>query len=208
MKKILLLLLSLTMLLSLNACTSNDTKDKLQENVPPITDGTTTNGGIGGTDGTTTGGGIVAEKIVSIYSSELGLKEGIATNDWGTLSTLTEETNYDGKAKVYKVVSGNGWGGPTACIAFKELGDFQATYKSITFKIKSADLSTVTVKIPEIEKSYPISSGTDLGNGWYELTIPFSDFAGTVVGTTEIGIHCGWGNVGTFYITDVVLTKK
>lgn len=230
MKKFLLLILSITLILSTTGCMSENLKEKLQNTDTTIVDPVTTGGGItvttdggitvttdGGitvtTDGgvtITTGSGITAEdQLFYLYSSSTGLATDVTINDWTSGAIISEETNFDGKSKVYKVVAGTpGWGAPTACIAFQGLGDLKATYESITFKIKSDDLTTVTAKIPQIEKSYAISSGTDLGNGWHELTIPFSAFEGADVGATEIGIHCGWGNVGTFYLTDVVLTKK
>jgi len=214
MKKTLVLLTALA-LLTFTACISKDATIKLQETNAPSTNPVPENPG-------TSSGGITVEKVYSIYSTESGLATGVVLDNWGTLATITEENNVDGKAKVYKVVSGGGdvdndpstpatgWGASTACIAFKELGDYQSKYKSISFKIKSADLSTITVKIPEKEKSFALSSGTDLGSGWHQFTIPFSDsaFSGTTAGATEIGIHCGWGNAGTFYITDIIMTEK
>jgi len=216
-KKI-LILVAIMSLLMLSACMTQDTKNKLQQTNAPSTNpvpenpGTTTDGGIGGTD-TTTGGGIVTENIVSIYSSETGLKDSVVINDWNSGATLTEEINYAGKAKVYKIMSGNGWGAPVACVAFQELGDYQVTYSYISFKIKSADLSKVTVKIPNlvgnggVEKEYDIATGM-LVDGWYELKIKLSDHKGTEnVGATQIGIHGGWDKPGTFYITDVCFSN-
>jgi len=76
----------------------------------------------------------------------------------------------------------------------------------LSSKIKSADLTAILVKVPEIELVYPFAEGTDLGNGWVEITAPLSDFVGTEPGNTQFGIHGGYGNGGTFFITDVKLT--
>ncbi len=201
MKKIFILLATLA-LLSLTACISKDATDKLQEN-------TSSEQGTGGS--TTTGGGIevpVVKNKFAIYSSETGLTEGVVLDHWNTAATITDENNIDGYSKVYKIVAGNGWGAPTACIAFKELGDYQSKYQSISFKIKSESSAIINVKVPEVEKSFTISNGTDLGNGWYQLTIPFSDYSGTEAGATQIGIFTPYNNAVTFYITDVVLTEK
>ena len=48
----------------------------------------------------------------------------------------------------------------------------------------------------------------DLGNGWYEITAPLSDFVGTAPRNTQFGILGGYGLGGTFYITDVKLTVE
>ena len=53
---------------------------------------------------------------------------------------------------------------------------------------------------------YPFSEGTDLGNGWYEITAYLSDFVGTEPGNTQFGILGGYSLGGIFYITDVKLT--
>ena len=121
-------------------------------------------------------------------------------------SVLTELTDDPEYARVMKVEPGMGWGASSSCIAFNEIGDYQASYAAIVFKIKSDDLTAILVKVPEVELTYNFADGTDLGNGWYEITAPLSNYVGTVQGTTQFGIHGGYGNGGTFHITDVKLT--
>ena len=63
-----------------------------------------------------------------------------------------------------------------------------------------------SVKIPEIELTYAFADATDLGNGWFEISVPFSDFVGTEPNPTTFGILSGYGLGEIFYITDVKLT--
>jgi hypothetical protein len=126
--------------------------------------------------------------------------------EWSSGSTLTEVADDPDYPRVMRVDPGNLWGAPSSCIAFQDIGDFQATYETIVFKIKSDELSSINVKIPEVELTYPFSGGTDLGNGWVEITAPLSEFVGTVQGADQFGVLGGYGLGGTFFITDVKLT--
>jgi hypothetical protein len=127
-------------------------------------------------------------------------------SNWDSGSILTELTDEPGYARVMRVEPGMGWGAPSSCIAFMNIGDYQAAYAGIVFKVKSDDLDAILVKVPEVELTYSFADGTDLGNGWFEITAPLSDFVGTDQGTTQFGIHGGYSNGGTFLITDVKLT--
>lgn len=142
-----------------------------------------------------------------IYSADSGVNSGAAVDNWGSGSTLTELSSYNGYGKVYRVEAGSGWGAPSACIAFMNIGDYQKEYSKVTFKVKSDNLNSIYVKVPEVEKDYAINGGTNLGNGWHQVTVPFSDYSGTVAGATQIGIHGGYSRGGTFYITDVRLVN-
>lgn len=128
--------------------------------------------------------------------------------EWSSGSTLTELLDDPDYGRVMKVDPGNLWGAPSSCIAFAGIGDFQASFDAIVFKIKSEQLSAINVKVPEVELIYPFAEGTDLGNGWFEITAPLSAFAGAVPGTTQFGVLGGYSNGGTFYITDVKLTVE
>ncbi len=142
---------------------------------------------------------------VYLYSSTGDDDVSSEISEWNSGSTLTELA-LDGFDRVMQVDPGNGWGAPSSCIAFMEIGDYQTNFDSIVFKIKSDDLSAIYVKVPEVEIPFPFAEATDLGDGWYEVTAPFAMFTGTVDGTTQIGIHGGYSNGGTFFITDVKLT--
>ncbi len=157
----------------------------------------------------------MAEKAITnvtyLYSATNGAHSTIES--WGSGSWIQELYGFDGYSKVNEVKSGNGWGGWTSVISFMNLGSFQSNYDTITFKIKSNNLSSVFVKIPSSDpnyagQNYVISSGRALSNGWYELTVPFSSIKQALPNQKEIGIHSGWGNGGSFYITDVFLSSS
>ncbi len=143
-----------------------------------------------------------------VYSSTGADDLAPEISNWDSGSTLTQITDYDGYGRVYEVVPGTGWGAPTSCIGFADLGNYQSSCEKITFKIKSDDLTAIILKVPEVELEYTFEDGLDLGNGWIEITVPLSDYDSTDPNATAFGIHSGWGNGGTFYITDVFLTLK
>ena len=128
--------------------------------------------------------------------------------EWSSGSTLTELTDDPDYARVMMVEPGTAWGAPSSCISFSEIGNFQPAYGAIVFKIKSDELAAINVKVPEVEPTYSFADGTDLGNGWFEITAPMSDFVGSVTGSSQFGVLGGYGNGGTFMITDVKLTVE
>ncbi len=69
-------------------------------------------------------------------------------------------------------------------------------------------VSSEGYRLPWEGPTYSFADGIDLGNGWFEITAPMSDFVGTVPGSTQFGVLGGYGNGGTFYITDVKLTVE
>ena len=126
--------------------------------------------------------------------------------EWSSGSTLTELTDDPDYPRVMRVDPGTAWGDVSSCMSFEEIPGFLANFDGLAFKIKSDELTTINVKIPEIELTYAFADGTDLGNGWFEITVPFSDFVGTVPAPDTFGILSGYGLGETFYITDVKLT--
>ncbi|MGP3777796.1 DUF3869 domain-containing protein [Halanaerobium saccharolyticum] len=137
-----------------------------------------------------------------------GSKELTSTIDnWGSDTTI--DSNYTDDA-VYspciKLTSGTSWGDASA-LAF--IGMDEGTilqYEKLRFKIKTSDYTTVQVKIPgssvEGEQiQYTIADGKDLGNGWTEMEIPFSDF-GTINSTNNEFAILEFG-AGEMLITDV-----
>lgn len=187
MKKIFVLLTTLA-LLTLTACISKDAQKKVTESpAAGVVDSWTE----------------VTKIPVSLSTGE---PIEATLDSWGTLPKF-EEGKMDGFNNVYKVSSNtSSWG---TCFCLDEITGLLTKYESITFKIKPVDFDTIKVKIPEVEKMFPMSSGTSLANGWYEIKVPFSAFSsveGIVTDTAKIAI-LGESNA-TFYITDVVLTVK
>ena len=192
MKKIFVLLATLV-LLTLTACMSEDTKAKLkQANTPPT-------------------------KINIMFSSEKGKIAPFTYSDAysGSIIKEIDDINF---GKVCEVVSGNKWGENCAVIEFKGMGSDFLIYESITFK---ASLDSLTTKALDVRigdnylngKTFNLSDTQNvksLGNNWYEFKIKFSDFSDkyTNMAQDNIRILNTWKESGTFYITDVVLTKK
>lgn len=152
---------------------------------------------------------LILEDVV-LFAADGSFAEAYDT--WGSGSAVTAISDDADYVNVLEVIPGSGWGASSSCIAYTGQGDFQNNYSSVTFKIKSADLSAIIVAIPwtngtanNQEISYPFSGATDLGNEWFEVVVPFSDYAIGSAGATEFGITGGYGNGGTFYITDIVL---
>lgn len=149
-----------------------------------------------------------ATSDVYLYASSGEDDLSPSIEEWSSGSTLVEVTDDPDYPRVMRVDPGTAWGAPSSCIAFAGIGDFQAAYHAIVFKIKSDDLTAINVKVPEVELIYDFVDGTELGNGWFEITAPLSDFVGTVPGTTQFGILSGYGFGETFFITDVKLTVE
>jgi len=137
-----------------------------------------------------------------LYSSVIGAT--VEIQEWSGAAELSEvsDANFE---KVFAVKSGTTW----SSLAFAGLSsNYQSDFESVTFKVKSDDLEKISIKIPEATVVKTIENGEDLGNGWYEFTIPFSDFEGTNSDATQLafiaegeGVEAG----DTFYITDVYM---
>jgi len=119
---------------------------------------------------------------------------------------------------VLKIANGTGWGTPTAAIAFTGFKNgFSIPYTALRFKVKSLPTPNVFLKFSsgtggtgqQFENFYDLSTyATAIGTtGWYEVTIPLSDFPDRSV-YTEFAIHGGLGNGGTFYLTDIYFTLE
>lgn len=133
--------------------------------------------------------------------------------DWGSGTSIEKSKDASGNEVYYTKDYGNGWGGPSSCVAFTKLeAGFASQYKTLNFKVKSANLNSIFVKFPnpdepteaslEIEQSFDIKSGKYLGGGWYQMQIPLKDFK-FLSEDTEFGIHGGWSNGGNFYLSEV-----
>ncbi len=98
-------------------------------------------------------------------------------------------------------------------IAFDNINDidYMAEYSLLSFKIKSADITEVTVEVPGHAILYPFSEEVELEGGWYNVEIPLSDFYGAGgVGTTSLGIMVLGSSISSpisYSITDVAFTE-
>jgi len=125
--------------------------------------------------------------------------------DWGTGTTINP--NYTGNATYnpcIQLISGTGWG-PVSAVAFTAITAGKLSqYSTLEFKIKTTDYTSVKVKVPEVEKSFTLASGTPLAGGWIQMSIPLSNFGGAVNTAVEFAIF-EFG-AGTMLITDVMLS--
>ena len=148
--------------------------------------------------------------------SEFVADTDFSFGDWGSGSTLNgayaTDTDYD---KVYQVAPGWGWGGNTAALAMTNFSaGFAANYQNLVFKVKGLPTGDVYVKFPLSgagnggERALSLATygvavpGT---TGWTQVTVPLSVFNGAA-SDTEFGIHGGYGNGGTFLISDIGFT--
>jgi len=139
--------------------------------------------------------------------------------DWGSGSSLEGNFRQDpGFSPVFQTVAGNSWGAPTAALAFISIAAGTiANYNNLVFKIKGLPTDNVTVKFVttgdatrELELQFNLTDptiATDIADkaGWKEVTIPLSNFPHRDT-YTEFGIHTGFGNGGSFLITDIAFT--
>jgi hypothetical protein len=152
-----------------------------------------TNGWIYSTDGTPVGDNDIAS----------------GQDTWGT-GAISEPTDQAYNPCLLVSNAGTGWG---TALAFTGLNAGSiSSYSTLNFKISSADWTTINIKFPgattEQVNNIAFASGTDLLNGFFEMSIDLTQFGSfaTVVefaflqdaNTTE-----GHQTVGDFYITDI-----
>jgi hypothetical protein len=145
---------------------------------------------------------------VYLYSSTGDDDLAATIGEWSSGSILTELTDDPDYPRIMQVDPGTAWGDLSSCISFEEIPGYLTNFDGIAFKIRSDELNAINVKIPEIELTYAFADATDLENGWFEFSIPFSDFVGTDPDPNTFGILSGYGLGATFYITDVKLTVE
>ncbi|CAH0529851.1 carboxypeptidase regulatory-like domain-containing protein [Vibrio hippocampi] len=159
----------------------------------------------------------------SIAASDNGdaLSFAYPEDTWGSGSAIAagSDSNY---SSLFEVTSGSDWGADNAAIAWgNEASDTIniSQYTHVSFKVNpdsfTEDLSTmaitssavVTVSIQSateetVEADYPLSSGTELEDGWIEMDIALPDFQDM----TWLGLIFP-GN-GTIKITDVYFVEE
>lgn len=140
-----------------------------------------------------------------LYKAD-GTSDIVATiENWGSGTTLvnnyTSDTAY---GNCVYLTSGTNWGA-VSCAAFTLMNSGKpAEFTTVSFKIKTADYTSVVVKVPPTEVRYNLSAGTALADGWVQMTVPMSDFASGATSATELGFfEFGAGNI---LLTDVCLS--
>lgn len=190
MKKILLILFSLFLTLTFTACF-----DSVEKAVTETTSEDSNSGETGDTGKT------------YFYSATGAIDIESTWGEWSTGTTIESDVALTPYTNVIKLTAASGtWGN---VLAFPELtAGLFAEYTTLEFKIKTDSYSEIQVKLPDVEKIYQLSSGTDLGNGWIQMSIPLADFASVLDIATEFAIFNNTQySAGTImYLTDICLT--
>jgi hypothetical protein len=183
-----------------------------------------------GTGDNNTGGGTdpVLEDVV-LYSSTAGedhANHWVGVDNFGSGATFNgDATDPTGTyARVFSIESGTGYGPgvEVSFVAFTGLGaGFLSGMDTFHAKVYGSPLGNLEVKfigsgtdsVATIDLASS-SSSTDLGNGWYDVKIPFSEFSNNA--ESNIDAHTGYliGPPGdqadstfTFYFTDTGLSS-
>jgi hypothetical protein len=124
---------------------------------------------------------------------------------------------------VFEVVSGFNYGAAMALLSFSGrtdgsgmLAGFAANYTNLVFKYKIKEKlpsDSVWVKFasygdPQLEMPFDLgvyAEDIEGTTGWKQVTIPLSSFP-DLDAYTEFAIHAGFGNEGTFLVTDIAFT--
>jgi Ca2+-binding RTX toxin-like protein len=182
-----------------------------------------------GTGDNNTGGGTdpVVEDV-ALYSSTAGEDHA---NHWASVDTFGNGATFNGDAtdptgtyaRVFSIESGTGYGDgvEVAFAAFTGLGaGFLSGMDAFHAKVYGSPLDNLEVKFTGGTDSVATidlttyAGATDLGNGWYDVTIPFSEFSNNA--ESNIDAHTGYliGPPGdqadstfTFYFTDTGLSS-
>ncbi len=142
-----------------------------------------------------------------IYATSATVTIPSTIDDWGSGTAIVSD--YSGDATYnpsIQLISGTGWGDVSA-LAFTEMETgILSNYSTLEFKIKTTDYTTIRVKVPENEISFPIADGTPLANGWVQMSLPLSNWSNEVGAANQFAI-LEFG-AGTILITDVMLSGE
>ncbi|RXJ73953.1 hypothetical protein CS022_06640 [Veronia nyctiphanis] len=129
---------------------------------------------------------------------------------WGSGTTISDLED-EAYAKAFLLTSGNAWTVDAAAMAWgNDKADAVdiAPYTHARFKVSSSDYESVRVSIvsarwPANNVTYPLSTGTSLGNGWVEMEVPLPNFPDM----KAFGLVFE-GGAGTAKLADVYFTTK
>lgn len=126
---------------------------------------------------------------------------------WSSGTTLIEE--YDGDSdysKTIQITSGSSWDADAACVAFTSMESGKINeFTQLDFKVLTSDYTTIRVKIPgstpDEELSFNLSDGTEMNNGWIEMSILLSEWGSISSSVDEFAI-LEFGT-GAMLLTDI-----
>ncbi len=156
-----------------------------------------------------------------VYASDPAVIEDLAfpgLDTFGSGASFDADFNADADfSPAFRVTSGNAFGGEdVGFVAFVGYGSgFASGFETLQFKVKDLPNDEIEVKFfaPDSGNVYNVTSysgSTELGNGWYELSIPMSDFgdAAAISGFTGflLGPQGDQGAPFSFLLTDIGLS--
>lgn len=102
-------------------------------------------------------------------------------DDWGSGAGVENITTDPVFSKVLEISSGNSWGnGAGLAWGNQEANAIDTSrYTHVRFNLKPQGFHTIEVNvqgfdIPNYQASFSTSSGTDIGNGWYQFEVPIT----------------------------------
>jgi len=151
-----------------------------------------------GFSGSTGGGGTGITPEFVVYATDPGLTEDLAPpggiQDFGSGAAFNLAFAGDADFNpALQVTSGTGYGADAGFAAFTGYtAGFATSYETLLFKVKgdAGNLSQFEVKFfaPDDTNTYDLttySGSTDLGNGWYQVSIPMTDFDAGNLATSD-----------------------
>src|SRR6056297_2380595 len=183
--------------------------DVFFDNVSIVVGGTDGNGGTGGADP-----GTVPDVVIYSSSAPPDLEFGVdytGYEPFGSGSTFDSNVTSDPDfSPVFGVTTGDGYGaqvGQFAIVGFD--AGFASTYETLDFKAKGLNNDIIRVRFLDagdyldiVLTGSPFS--TDLGNGWYQVSIPLTSFTGVDTATGLLfETDDTAANPFTFLLTDI-----
>jgi len=183
--------------------------DVFFDNVSIVVGGTDGNGGTGGADP-----GTVPDVVIYSSSAAPDLEFGVdytGYEPFGSGSTFDSNVTSDPDfSPAFGVTTGDGYGaqvGQFAIVGFD--AGFASTYETLDFKAKGLNNDLIRVRFLDagdyldiVLTGSPFS--TDLGNGWYQVSIPLTSFTGVDTATGLLfETDDTAANPFTFLLTDI-----
>ncbi|WP_415226610.1 hypothetical protein [Psychromonas sp.] len=151
---------------------------------------------------TTFEAGLVVEAIAGAQISTPAGDLNYTPAQWDT--GTTQDLVYTGDATYSPSIQLVGTGGWGTALAMTEIpAGTLAQYTSIEFKVKTTDFTEIKVKVPEEERGFALSTGTDLGDGWVQMSIPMSEFGDAAPAAAVQFAIFGAGGTGTILLSDI-----
>jgi len=147
-----------------------------------------------------------------IYASDPNVTVDLTPgfDPFGSGSVFADVTSDRDFSPVLGITTGNGYGAQVGQLGLTGFtAGFADAYERLEFKIKNVNNDLIRVKFDPDGTYLDITLtssayATALGNGWYQVSVPIADFAGTATGTTLVFETDNTSpNPFTFLMTDI-----